>query len=410
MWPLFGWRRKQGVGGVAVSEPESAHPDGPDSADKLLVLAAALEDLQTRFDLVRRATDDGLWDGEVNRDDPANEANPFWWSDQFRKLLGYRSEADFPNELGSWMRLLHPEDKERALGCFGAHLGDRSGRTPYDVTYRLKCRDGQYRWFRARGETLRSAEGLPLRVAGSLTSIDEQMTRERELEKSMARFELSRELINDGLWDLEIVAGDPVNPRNAFWWSRQLRKLLGFESESEFPNVLDSWASRLHPDDRQATLEAFVAHLVDRTGTTPYDTEYRLRCRDETYRWFRARGQTRRAADGTPLRAVGSLCDIDSARQAKAAEAKREAYQRRLETSLKDIADIVDTVQGIARQTGLIAMNAAVEAARAGAAGRGFAVIANEIRVLSARTTAATDDVSRIRRKLMDQSMHDGPH
>jgi len=222
MWPFSHRRREPGVGDAAVEAAVSA--DAPDPAGRVAMLEAALAGLQTRFDLVRRATDDGLWDGEVNRDDPANEANPFWWSDQFRKLLGYyRSEADFPDELGSWMRLLHPDDKERVLGCFGAHLGDRSGRTPYDVTYRLKCRDGAYRWFRARGETLRSADGLPLRVAGSLTAIDEQRLRERELEKSLARFELSRELISDGLWDLEIVAGDPVNPRNAFWWSRQLR-------------------------------------------------------------------------------------------------------------------------------------------------------------------------------------------
>ncbi|WP_428422440.1 methyl-accepting chemotaxis protein [Methylibium sp.] len=376
----------------------------PAGDDEVELLRADLESLQTRFDLVRRATDDGLWDMAVNPVDPASEANPFWWSDQLRRLLGYRSEADFPNVLGSWSRLLHPEDRERTLAAFGAHLNDRRGRTPYDVEYRLKCRDGSYRWFRARGETLRSADGSPLRVAGALTSIDAQLVRERELEKSLARFELSRELINDGLWDLEILAGDPVNPRNAFWWSRQLRRLLGFETEAEFPNVLDSWASRLHPDDKQGALDAFVAHLVDRSGATPYDIEYRLRCKDESYRWFRARGQTRRAADGTPLRAVGSLCDIDSVRQARASEAQRDAYQRQLEASLKDIADIVETIQAISRQTNLIAMNAAVEAARAGTAGRGFAVIANEIRALSARTTAATDDVSRIRKHLVHVS------
>ncbi|HSV70011.1 MAG TPA: PAS domain-containing protein [Methylibium sp.] len=398
MWPFSHRRREPGAGDAAVEPTVSA--EAPDPAGKIALLEAALAGLQTRFDLLRRATDDGLWDGEVNRDDPANEANPFWWSDQLRKLLGYHGEAEFPNVLGSWSGLLHPDDREPTLAAFGAHLNDRSGRTPYDCRYRLRCRDGRYRWFRARGETLRSADGLPLRVAGALTPIDAELARERELEKSLTRFELSRELISDGLWDVEVVAGDPVNPRNAFWWSRQLRRLLGFETEADFPNVLDSWASRLHPDDKQPTLDAFVAHLADRSGRTPYDVEYRLRCRDESYRWFRARGQTRRDAEGLPQRAVGSLSDVHAARQARASAAERDAYQRKLEAGLKDIADIVETIQAISRQTNLIAMNAAIEAARAGAAGRGFAVIAHEVRGLSNRITAATDDVSRISKKL----------
>jgi PAS domain-containing protein len=394
LWPFRGGRSDRPH---TQAQPAAAAT----AASEQDLLQAEIEGLTTRFELVCQATEDGLWDMVVQRADPANEANPFWWSNRFRELLGYRSEAEFPNVLGSWSRRLHPEDREPTLAAFGAHLNDRSGRTPYDCRYRLLCRDGRYRWFRARGQTLRSADGLPLRAAGALTPIDEALARERELEKSLARFELSRELISDGLWDMEVVAGDPVNPRNAFWWSRQLRQLLGFETEAEFPNVLDSWASRLHPDDKQPTLDAFVAHLADRSGATPYDVEYRLRCRDESFRWFRARGQTRRDAEGAPLRVVGSLSDVHAARQAQASVAERDAYQRKLETGLKDVAGIVETIQAISRQTDLIAMNAAIEAARAGSAGRGFAVIAREIRALSARITTATDDVSRIRKKLL---------
>ena len=61
---------------------------------------------------------------------------------------------------------------------------------------------------------------------------------------------------SEGLWDMEVVAGDPVNPRNRFWWSPQFRRLLGFETVEEFPDVLDSWASRLHPEDKAYSLEA----------------------------------------------------------------------------------------------------------------------------------------------------------
>ncbi|MBA1195489.1 PAS domain-containing protein, partial [Pseudomonas entomophila] len=84
-----------------------------------------------------------------------------------------------------------------------------------------------------------------------------------------------------------------------------------FETVEEFPDVLDSWASRLHPQDKEASLVAFAAHLNDRTGKTPFDIEYRLKMKSGEYRWFRARGQTRRDAQGLPLRVVGALVDVD---------------------------------------------------------------------------------------------------
>jgi PAS domain-containing protein len=208
---------------------------------------AEVERLRTRFALILKATSDGLWDMVVP-DGAITLDQPIWWSDQFRGLLGFRDEAEFPNVLKSWAERLHPADKERTLAAFNAHLNDPSGRTHYDVVYRLACRDGAYRSFRARGETLRDGKGKPLRVAGSMVDITEQLAQQSRLDTAVTRFELSVEMLNDGLWDMEVVAGDPVNPHNAFWWSHQLRRLLGYDTVEEFPDVLESWASKLHPD------------------------------------------------------------------------------------------------------------------------------------------------------------------
>ncbi|OJJ23581.1 hypothetical protein BKI52_04255 [marine bacterium AO1-C] len=158
-------------------------------------------------------------------------------------------------------------------------------------------------------------EEAPLFVAIA-QDITERKQNETQMQDAVDRFDLATAATNEGVWEMNVKESDPINPDNEAWWSPRFKSLLGFD-DYDFPNKLDSWSSRLHPEDREPTLRAFYEHLIDKSGQTPYQVEYRLYTRWGEYMWFSATAGTKRNEDGAPLRVAGTLRNIDRRKRAE---------------------------------------------------------------------------------------------
>ncbi|WP_200154652.1 ATP-binding protein [Chromatium okenii] len=133
-----------------------------------------------QFALAINGSNDGIWDW--NR-----ETERVFFSPRWKDQLGYRDD-ELPNTQDSFFGRLHPNDVTTVNNALHLYLRDRQRH--YSVEFRLRHKDGSYRWILARGAAIWDDNGIPFRMAGSHTDITERKRAEEELRRAKEEAEL----------------------------------------------------------------------------------------------------------------------------------------------------------------------------------------------------------------------------
>ena len=136
---------------------------------------ADLRESEQRFALVVDGARDGVWDWR-NTGNPDEQQ---YWSPQLFHLLGFE-DGEINTTYHDFSSRLHPDDIERINTAVEAHIKNDE---VYDVEFRLQQKNGDYKWFQARGTKSLNDDGTQ-RFTGSLTDIAERKAVEQQLKRS----------------------------------------------------------------------------------------------------------------------------------------------------------------------------------------------------------------------------------
>ncbi len=141
--------------------------------------------------------------------------------------------------------------------------------------------------------------------------------------------------------------------------------------------------TKLNVNQQESKIEQ-VAAAMNQMAATVQEVARHAREASEA-----AQSADRESADGR--RVVSEVVDAIHRLADQVGTAARTIHS--LEENAEAIGTVLDVIRGIAEQTNLLALNAAIEAARAGEQGRGFAVVADEVRTLASRTQQSTEEI-----------------
>jgi PAS domain S-box-containing protein len=209
------------------------------------------------------------------------------------------------SEASGWLHAVHPADVAEVIDRVQKLASsDEHG----EHEYRVRRKDGQYRWVISRFVPVKNRQGSVVEWVGTLADVHDHKLVQDDLARSKERHQLATKATNDALWDWDIANGDVV-------WNEPIETLFGYLQEDIEP-TFDWWERNLHPDDRERVLSS-VRTALSGSGTH-WSSEFRFRKRDGTYADILDRGYVIRDSDGAPIRMVGAMLDQTARKAAQA--------------------------------------------------------------------------------------------
>jgi PAS domain S-box-containing protein len=179
---------------------------------------------------------------------------------------------------------------------------------PDTAEYKIQTKDGRELWVLANTKIIYE-NGKPVRASTITSDITHRKQAEEALRQSEERYELATRAARVGVWDWDMQT-------NEFHLDPNVKAILGY-GDGEISNDIEIWSNYVHPDDKQAVMDAFQAHIEGKTPEFVY--EHRMRHKDGSIRWILARGTAIRNAQGNPIRVIGTDTDITKLKQAEKA-------------------------------------------------------------------------------------------
>ncbi|HEV2667124.1 MAG TPA: PAS domain-containing protein, partial [Blastocatellia bacterium] len=261
----------------------------------------ALGESEARYRALVEATSQLVWTADAKG---ISDRCWAWWS----KVTGVPAAALAG---GRWIATVHPHDRQALRAVW---RWSRVTRSPFEVEFRLRARDGEYRHYSARGVPLfAGAESnghlSPLSWIGTLDDVTDRRRAEEALRLANERFTVAEAAANGYVFDR-----DPVT--NHVERSPGFGAVLGYD-ESETAGSHDWWRTLVHPDDinrvKAMLNQASLGQGMDEMDG--YSIEYRIRHKDGRYLWVWDRGRVMRDETGRVKRVIGSVVDISGRKQ-----------------------------------------------------------------------------------------------
>jgi PAS domain S-box-containing protein len=223
------------------------------------------------------------------------------WSEETFRIFGFDPSQPEPT-FAEFLAMVHEADRANVQTLVDRAINQG---LPFHVDYQFTRRDGSLRYLHTQAEPLRDGQGQVVKLFGIVLDMTERKQAEVALQVSEARLQLVLEANDDGIWDWDIAT-------NRTFRSVQWYQILGYSPE-ELTDNNEEWSNRIHPEDQARVRAAEQAYLTHQAPI--YVIEYRLRCKDGSYRWLESRGIAQWDDQDQPIRMIGSSRDITAAKQ-----------------------------------------------------------------------------------------------